>query len=170
MRLFIAINFDNKTKQNILAVQKRLKELGRGTFTRPGNLHLTLAFLGEVPEERVDALKLLMDGLEIPMLNLNFNNTGCFRSDLELWWIGIEYNKALSDLQRELIKRLKEAGFKPDDKRFKPHITLARRMHIGHVDTKTLLPVEFKTSVNSISLMLSHQVEGKLTYTELYHV
>lgn len=168
MRLFIAINFDNKTKENILGVQRRLKGKGRGSFTRPDNLHLTLAFLGEVPEEMVDELKLLMDELEVPKLNLSFSNVGCFRSDSELWWIGLEYNKALSDLQRKLIKRLKEAGFKPDDKMFKPHITLSRRMNVGRLDSKELLPTAFKTSVNNISLMLSHQVDGKLTYSEIY--
>ena len=52
MRLFIAINFDEETKQSIIAVQRRLREWGRGNFSHPENLHLTLAFLGETAPER----------------------------------------------------------------------------------------------------------------------
>ena len=48
MRLFVAINFDSITIENIAAVQGRLKALSRGNFSRPENLHMTLAFLGEV--------------------------------------------------------------------------------------------------------------------------
>ncbi|NLF28538.1 MAG: hypothetical protein GX592_11635 [Clostridiales bacterium] len=52
MRLFVAINFDSITIENIAAVQGRLKALGRGNFSRPENLHLTLAFLRGRAEPR----------------------------------------------------------------------------------------------------------------------
>ena len=170
MRLFIAINFDEDVKARMLEVQDKLRCKGRGRFTTPENLHLTLAFLGEAPEERIPEIKAVLDSLTVPEMTLRFSKVGCFRRDAELWWIGAEENKALSALQRQLIAGLKASGFDPDDKRFKPHITLAREMHIGTVDSGELLPEPFTAVVSSVSLMLSHRPNGKLTYTELYSV
>lgn len=168
MRLFISINFDEKTKQNILGVQSRLKRLGRGTFSRPENLHLTLAFLGEVDESLLSKLKTVMDSVPMDPLTMEFTRIGCFRSDSELWWLGIEQNPALMELQKRLIAALKKEGFRPDTKAFKPHITLARRMHIGHADPHYLLPAAFKTRVSHMYLMLSQNSDGLLSYTQLY--
>ena len=170
MRLFISVNFDERTKQNILTVQRRLKQFGPGRFSRPENFHLTLAFLGEVPEERVNEVKSAMERVTVPRMELVFGRTGCFRRNGgEIWWIGAEENESLSGLQHELMKELKAAGFKPDDRgRFRPHITLAREMRTGGIDTEKLLPQPFAAQAESIHLMLSHRPDGRLTYTELY--
>lgn len=172
MRLFIAINFDEETKQNIIAVQRRLRELGRGNFSRPENLHLTLAFLGEVAPERVPAIRSVMDQLTVPSLHLVFDQVGYFRQDGgDIWWIGPEPNKALLALHKELYHRLIEAGFQLDNRRFSPHITLARQVELSKVpDESKLLWAPFATNTNTVSLMLSERVNGKLTYTEQYAV
>lgn len=170
MRLFISINFDEKTKENILLVQKRLRILGKGRFASPNNLHLTLAFLGEVPEERLQELEILMDEIVVPEMQLTFCEVGTFRNESELWWIGIRQNEKLMQLQSELVAKLKVAGFTPDSKRFRPHITIAREMHIGSIDRKYLLQSSFSCNVSQISLMLSSRSDGKLIYTELYRV
>ena len=168
MRLFISINFDDRTKENILSVQRRLKNLGKGRFTSPENLHLTLAFLGEVPKERISELKALMDGIDVSEMQLTFCEIGAFRKESELWWIGIRQNEKLSQLQAELVAKLKVAGFMPDSKRFKPHITLAREMHIGRVEQSDLLSQNFSCRASYISLMQSNRSDGRLTYTEVY--
>ena len=61
MRLFLAVNFDDATKHRIQAVQQRLREVAQGDFSRPENLHLTLAFLGEVPAQKAAAACRAMD-------------------------------------------------------------------------------------------------------------
>jgi len=170
MRLFISINFNEEIKEKMLEVQRRLRENGRGRFTPPENLHLTLAFLGEVPEERIPDIKAVMDSLTVPEMTLRFSKIGCFRRDSELWWIGAEQNKKLSMLQKELINKPKAAGFSPDDKRFRPHITLVREMHIGSVRSEEFIPAPILTDVSAISLMLSHRPGGKLTYDEIYRI
>ena len=168
MRLFIAINFDDKTKDEILAVQSRLKKMGQGRFTAPENLHLTLAFLGEVYEEDVADLKSLMNDIEVPAMDLRFSRVGAFRNESELWWIGLDEDPKLMALQEKLIRYLKADGFSPDGKKFRPHITLAREMHLGRVEYRELLPQKFTCHVEHMSLMLSERTSGKLTYSELY--
>ena len=56
MRLFVAVNFPPETVDAISALQGRLRGAEpRGSWSRRENLHLTLAFLGEQPRERLDA-------------------------------------------------------------------------------------------------------------------
>lgn len=170
MRLFIAINFDEETKKNILSVQGHLKEKGRGRFTSPQNLHLTLAFLGDVDEGDVPKVMAAMDEVNVPALGLSFDRIGCFRRDEELWWIGLKETPELMRLQRDLIASLRAAGLRPDVKPFRPHITLARDMHVGQVDPQELLQVPFSTTADNISLMRSNYPARKIEYTEIYSV
>lgn len=71
-------------------------------------------------------------------------------------------------MQSGLAKKLKEARFPVDSKKFKPHITLAREMHIERIDRNDLLSQSFSCKASHISLMLSSRPDGKLTYAELY--
>ena len=54
MRLFVAINFNNETRSRLLDLRDELRgKSQRGNFTAPENLHLTLAFIGEVSPKKV---------------------------------------------------------------------------------------------------------------------
>ena len=72
MRLFVAIEFDEKTKSKMIDVQDQLRAaVLHGNFSRPENLHLTLAFLGEVPEERVGGIiRAMANMMSVPVLGL----------------------------------------------------------------------------------------------------
>lgn len=170
MRLFIAVNFDEPTKENIMAVQSRLQQLGRGNFSRPENLHLTLAFIGEVEPDREITIGRLMDELTVPVLQLTFDQVGCFkREGGDIWWLGLAANQALLDLQKDLSSRLRKAGFAIENRRFSPHITLARKVLLNRKpDLNELLGAPFATEAHTISLMLSERINGRLTYTERY--
>lgn len=172
MRLFIAINFDDETKENLITVQDRLRKLGRGNFSRPENLHLTLVFLGEIAPERVSDICRLMNQITIPELHLSFDHVGRFKRDGgDIWWIGLAPNNALFDLQKDLVGKLRYEGFSIESRSFSPHITLARRVVLNEEPEKDrILKTPFSTDVNKISLMLSHKLDGKLTYTEQYSV
>ena len=79
MRLFIAINFNSETKENILKVQSRLKECSTGSFSRPENIHLTLAFLGEVEPAGVEIIKHAMNSISVPKMQIIFDHIGYFK-------------------------------------------------------------------------------------------
>lgn len=172
MRLFIAINFDEQTKQNIVSVQQQLKKLAKGNFAHAENLHLTLAFLGEVHPNRVDDIKQAMNITEVSPLTLTFDHVNYFKRDGgDLWWIGLAENKVLLEMQRKLCSHLSDAGFILEDRRFSPHITLARKVHLHqNPNHRPLLDACFKTDVDAISLMRSERIHGKLTYAEQYRV
>jgi len=172
MRLFIAVNFDDCTVKKILAVAQRLGEIGRGNFSRPENLHLTLAFLGDIQPDRIQGVREAMDSVIIPDLLLEFTHVGSFRREGgELWWLGLAPNTALMHLQNQLSQQLKNRGFSLENRRFSPHIALARQVVLRAAPNRIqLLGSTFATRADTISLMLSHRVNGKLTYTEQYAV
>ena len=165
MRLFISINFDDKTKKNISNVQNMLKQQGPGHFTNPNNFHLTLAFLGERDEKDLDRIKKVMEKVKMPKLTLTFSKLNCFKREDETWWIGIEDNKQLTDFQHELTTALEKEGLYKPEKRYMPHITLARGMDIGKL---TMDIGKFKFETNSFSLMRSQRTNGTLNYFNEY--
>ncbi|MBR0140385.1 MAG: RNA 2',3'-cyclic phosphodiesterase [Firmicutes bacterium] len=171
MRLFIALNFDEKTKESILAAQKRLRAYGKGRFSPKENFHLTLAFIGEASKDDLPAIVKAMESVEFPSLEPEFDRTGFFARDGEIWWIGLKEDPALMKLQKDLVKALKAEGIRTDAKRFRPHITLARDMHIGDKAVReSILPEPFRTRVDRISLMNSNYPAKEVRYTELRSV
>jgi 2'-5' RNA ligase len=172
MRLFIAVNFDQETKRNMLVVQERLRKVGQGNFSSPENLHLTLAFLGEVTPDRAAAVKRAMEQTAVRDLILTFDHAGCFQRDGgDVWWLGLAENRALLEMRQELCGHLSAAGFKLESRRFSPHITLARNIRqTEKPDRQTLFGASFATHADTITLMLSERVGGRLVYTEQYSV
>ena len=171
MRLFIAINFNDEVKRRILDVQARLRAQSiKGNFTRPENLHLTLAFLGETPESKLSAVSKIIEGIKSSPFELSFKRTGYFtHSRKELWWIGAEKNSPevllLENIHRQFIDQLPKAGVPVDERAFNVHITIGRE--VKHSSPITLDCSEITVKVDRISLMKSENVRGILTYTEL---
>jgi len=79
MRLFIAINLDDKTKSALLALRDELRSRSEyGSFTQPENLHLTLAFLGECSAEQAAAAEAAMDMVNFGRFDLVIDRVGRF--------------------------------------------------------------------------------------------
>ncbi len=172
MRLFIAVNFDDEIKEGLTEIQNGLKSCSlSGNFTRRENLHLTLVFLGEVSGEKLGQVKQAMNRVKSPGLTLGFKDLGKFKRDNgDLWWLGSELNPQLEQLYKELSLKLSECGFVPEERKFKPHLTLARGVKTkGDVD-KTHISGKLKQDIpiNQIDLMKSERINGILTYTAIY--
>ena len=172
MRLFAAVNFSDEIKRQILIVQEQLRSRAlSGNFSRSENFHITLAFLGETPEEKLESLFGIIDKIEAPAFEIRFNSTGCFtHSRKELWWIGADRNSSgfpvLLSIHKQLLTRLLAAGFHVDTRPFNAHITLGRE--IKHSGPIILDKPDIKLNANRVSLMKSEHVRGVLTYTEIY--
>lgn len=123
MRLFIAINLNDEIKDALMDVQDTMRNYGvRGKDTPPGNMHLTLAFIGEYDDpERV---KEIVESIEIRPFTMTLSGIGAFR---DLWWVGTQNSAALMAISRRLRRALADAGIPFDKKKFSPHITIIRR-------------------------------------------
>ena len=172
MRLFIAVNFSDEIKNRLLKIQEQLRAQAlKGSFTRLENFHLTLAFLGETPEEKLGTLSRIMEEIESPPFEIVFNRTGCFtHSRKELWWIGADRPDSpgisrLKAIHAQLLCRLEEEGFSVDKRPFNAHITVGRELK--HSIPIVLDAPEIAVRVDRLSLMKSEHIKGVLTYTEI---
>jgi 2'-5' RNA ligase len=181
IRLFIAVNCSDTAKRLLLSVQDNIKAQSlKGNFSRPENLHLTLAFLGETQEEQVPAIcAAIQEALQPPItpFTLTFSQTGCFRhSGKELWWIGAQQTgpslAMLKNLRQRITGGLSAANIAFDDRAFKPHITLGREIKQGASSMRhapiVLRQQEIALSVNRVSLMKSERINGITVYTEIF--
>jgi RNA 2',3'-cyclic 3'-phosphodiesterase len=106
-----------------------------------GNLHVTLAFLGSVPERRLPELAEVGRGAAIlhagdavspskdgPPLELVFDRLDCWRAAQLLCALPAEPPSPVAALARGLQGLLTAHGFTPDLKPFRPHVTVARKV------------------------------------------
>ena len=162
MRLFIAILFSDEVKNALLKAAAQLKSKTlTGNFTKPQNLHLTMAFLGEVQslERPIHALQ----ELDFQPFPLQLGRSGRFG---DLYWAGLRESAALSQLSQAIRASLDRAGVLYDKKAFRPHITLARNV-------KSAVPVTFcvpaaAMTVQKLSLMQSERTAGGLRYISVF--
>ena len=163
MRIFVAIQLSDEMKSSLNGTLHALKRAGvRGSYVPAQNLHLTLAFLGEVRDsaEVMEALRTV----KFRPFKLSLEGLGNFGN---LLWAGLQGSRELDAAVQRVRGALEEAGIAYDRKKFTPHITLIRRMQ-GSRDgadvTKTSM------TVKKISLMKSEVKEGKRVYTEILSI
>lgn len=171
MRLFIAATFDKRTKEGLRFIIEGLKSQAvAGNFTYYDNLHITLAFIGE--SERADDIKRIMDGVKADSAIMGLSGLGAFKSGSgDLLWMGAVGCPALVNVHMQLQAELRAEGFDIEDRSYKPHITLGRRVIFpANFDLPAFSEgaPQLRARFSGISLMESKQINGKLTYTEIY--
>ena len=139
-RTFIAIEMPVKVKDLIASHVERLKGLvPRGVkWVDPQTCHLTLAFLGNVPNDRLSTLFRIVDAVaaDSPPLRLRTGLLGAFPNPRRprVVWLGLEGDTQLLIItQRRLQDALKTDGFPREQRTFKPHITLGRARGNGFI-------------------------------------
>lgn len=169
MRLFVAVNFDEDTVEHLYKSTEILRNNSiSANISHRENLHLTLAFIGEVPSAKkaIDALSTIC----IPSFELILEGYGEF-GDGKVCYAKTVPTQALAFLADIVRKRLIKQGLEIDTKPFKPHITLARQLvPCEDFDKRVMDKVlcSRTVTVSEISLMRSDRIKGKLTYTEIF--
>lgn len=176
IRTFIAIELPESLKQSLARVQRRLECAERINWVKAANMHLTLRFLGDVPEKRIDELKACMERTvaNYSPFELTPKGLGAFPNlrRPRVFWAGIEdASRSLTGLQKRLQTELEQAGFGREDYPFSPHITLGRVKDPSiRATQESLKQLEFSEKafrVQEIVLMRSDlRPEGSL-YTRL---
>jgi 2'-5' RNA ligase len=126
-RLFVAIELPPDVKERLVALQTHIPT---ARWVNPEQMHLTLRFLGDVPENRVESVKSALETVQSPGFDLALRGVGRFppqnKKAPRVLWVGIPSQPLVMDLQEKIENELRLAGFPPDNKAFHPHITLAR--------------------------------------------
>ncbi len=170
MRTFIAIELSEEVKEYLKELQKELTGI-KASFVK--DFHLTLRFLGEVSEDKVEKIKEKLSEVKFEPFKVKLGKTGVFPSEsyMRVVWIGIEPEEKVIGIQKQVNEAMQGFCFK-DDFKFKSHLTLAR---IKFIDDKSafieklkqleIKPLEF--DVNSFSLMKSTLMPEGPVYEEL---
>lgn len=130
LRLFFALWPPTEAASELGRVAGEAASRYGGRPIRPAAIHLTLAFLGEVPESSLPVLKAAAQTVRANPFELVFDRLGYWPRN-HLLWAGCEASPAALDgLYRGLQLALAGAGFCGDheSRRFKPHITLVRNV------------------------------------------
>jgi 2'-5' RNA ligase len=110
---------------------KRLRQTNAAVkWVEPENLHLTLKFLGEVPEEQIEAIVEALRAIAQATAPFPFTvkGVGGF-PDLRrprVLWVGVEPTPPLMRLQQIVEQAMERLGFPPEERAYHPHITLGR--------------------------------------------
>jgi 2'-5' RNA ligase len=176
MRTFFSIEFDNELKEEITALQNKLRQhTYRGRWKYKDNFHITLKFLGDIEHKDISCILDNVEDLsEIKSFSLSIDKLGYFmgKNNIRVLWLGLGGEiELLKNLKNSIDKRLVQSGFEIEKRKFTPHITIAQDI-ISETDFDNLIKIfnnyDFpKINVKAFNLMLSEQIGNKRIYSVL---
>jgi 2'-5' RNA ligase len=180
MRTFIAIHFSSLIKQRLGDAQQLFAGVeGKIAWTRPSQMHLTVKFLGDVPNDSLDKLSKLVSfaTLGIAPFTMNVRGLGAFGPlgrQLRVIFASIsDPPPGLTNLYQRLNGAFTDLNIVKEERPFTPHVTIARVTSIAHADacreiiTNHAALMVGPQHVTSISLMRSDLGPNGSIYTEL---
>ncbi len=173
MRIFIALKIPEDTKTKIAEIIKVLKDHAvKGRFVDEKLLHITLEFLGELTEQQLTEVIEIVKATEFKPVSLMGRDIGFFKGAKgNTWWLGFEENQELMDLQTRLRKSLKDHGYKLENRTYRPHLTLGRKVSLSEVvDLSRIKSIaqNIEIRLNEMDVMRSEGMGDQLTYTPKY--
>jgi len=125
-RLFFALWPDDETRKQLQAVMQSIPpNIGRAVPLE--NLHITLAFLGQVNEEITKGLEAAANRIRTQKFELKLDTIGCWRKSGILWLAPADIPEKLGLLVSRVNEVSAASGITLDGRPFKPHIALARK-------------------------------------------
>ena len=184
MRVFVAIDVGDAVRREAARVVAALagkleavKKPPKVVWVKPAALHVTIKFIGEVDETKLDELRARLEpAVPLKPFDVRWRGIGTFpnnRHPRALWLGVIDGAAPLAELEAEVARRLAGSGaFELDDRALLPHLTLGRVKMAGEgVDWPKLLQAsEVKHAVSRVERVSLYQ--SKLSqqgphYTEL---
>jgi 2'-5' RNA ligase len=124
VRCFVAVELPTSFRQEIGLLHSRIATEGL-RLVRPDLVHITLKFLGDVPEERVNAVAAALGEVKAAPFAARVRGIGAFPGrSVRVLWLGLEGD--FRELHRGIEKALNPLGFPPEERGFSPHVTLGR--------------------------------------------
>lgn len=130
MRLFVAMDLSETVRGGIVQFCDKLRcAYPAARWVRPESMHVTLKFIGETAEGRVDATRDALRTVHSSApVDMTFRKVGFFPNERRprVFWVGIEASPNLTEIAHETESTLERIGIPRESREFKPHLTLAR--------------------------------------------
>jgi len=145
-RLFFALWPEEPARKAALAAMEPLKSKLSAHWVRPANLHITLAFLGEIEADRVGLAQAAADAVDLPGFELRLDTLEHWRKPQVLCLSPSEPVPALQQLAAELSQHLQSAGFELEKRPYRAHLTLARKAAYLPTEARIEQPIVWKAA------------------------
>ena len=124
-RLFVAIDLPEELRVSVAAIGGKLAGARRVLAEQ---IHLTLRFIGEVDDKMFAVIRAALAGVSAAPFSLTLRGVGHFPPGRHprVLWVGMEACEPLMELQQRVELALIGTGIAPEERRFSPHITIAR--------------------------------------------
>jgi len=160
-RVFCAVEIPEQVRQLALRHIVRLREAvpdAKASWSRDANLHLTLKFLGEIPQVSVPdistAASRAVTGLAPFSVHVEHTRVFPEHGKPRVLWIGInDLSGKLVELHTRLEDEAAQTGFAREGRRFQPHLTLARLRQPRHA--RTLADAHQQIKFETVSIAVS---------------
>ncbi len=125
MRLFVGVPLPAEVRES-------LGDLCSGVpgarWVDTDNMHVSLRFIGEVDSIQAEDIDAALTDVRQPAFRLALCGVGCFDSGRKVRtvWAGVAKSDGLAHLREKVESAIVRAGFEPERRKFKPHVTLAR--------------------------------------------
>jgi len=124
VRCFVAVDLPDSMRDEIAKVQEEI-DLPGVRLVKPGLIHVTLKFLGDVPPSKVDRVVEVLGSVKRPAFTAKVRGMGAFPGrSIRVVWIGAEGE--FEGLFRAVEAALSPLGFERERRRFTSHATIAR--------------------------------------------
>ena len=127
-RLFFALWPDAQVRDEIAALARSLPLQPGARLLVPQNLHLTLAFMGEVDGQTQEDLKQQASAIQASAMSFSLDNLEKWQKPRIACLLPSEYPPALETLANNLAGIARAAGISMDERPYRPHVTLARKV------------------------------------------
>jgi 2'-5' RNA ligase len=163
VRLFVALDIPEHVRAAVRAFVAPLRQVSPGArWTRTEGQHVTLKFLGNVGEEKLEAIHSVLAPVRLPQpVTMNFHGADFFPNGRRprVFWAGVDASENLAPLAADIEGALVAVGFTPEQRPFHPHLTLAR-----FPEAKSSAPL-----LQKLADRKSHQPEfGDATVSEFF--
>ena len=143
-RLFFALWPDPALREQLAAASAAARKHGSGRPVPVDNLHLTLAFLGNLPAEGVRCVREAAGRVSGSPFTLVLDRVGWWRRPGILWLAPVAWPPEIETLAGDLWRSIAPCGLEPETRPFKPHVTVARRC--GRARPGPMTPIEWPVS------------------------
>jgi 2'-5' RNA ligase len=124
MRCFVAVELPSHMREEIGRLQSGIATNGL-RLVKPELVHITIKFLGDVPQEKVGAVAETLGKVTFAPFPVRVLGMGAFPGRaVRVVWLGLEGN--FQELYQKVEQALKPLGFAPEVRGFSPHVTLGR--------------------------------------------
>jgi RNA 2',3'-cyclic 3'-phosphodiesterase len=176
MRCFIAFDLPAPIKEELSQAQDSFKDCNLDAkWVKPQNIHMTLKFLGDVAEEKLDKIKEVITQVAQANMSLEADLTdfGFFPNQRKprVFFISTNKEAQLKAIARSLENKLEPLGFEKEEK-FKSHLTLARIKSSKNIEALLekleQIKIDSTISIKKITLFKSTLSSEGPTYEKIF--